>query len=88
MVWTGIMLDGRTTLHVFKTGCVTGVRYREEVLEPYVRLFRGACSSEFILMDDNVRPHRALLVDEFLESEDIRRMDCPAKSPSLLLSIL
>ncbi|GBN32058.1 hypothetical protein AVEN_97331-1 [Araneus ventricosus] len=38
---------------------------------------------EFILMDDNVRPHTALLVDEFLESEDIRRMDWPARSPDL-----
>ncbi|GFS66179.1 transposable element Tcb2 transposase [Trichonephila clavipes] len=75
MVWAGIMLDGRTPLHVFERGFVTGVRYINEVLEPYVRLFRGACGPEFILMDDNARPHRALLVDEFLKSEDIRRMD-------------
>ncbi|GFX98319.1 transposable element Tc1 transposase [Trichonephila clavipes] len=32
-------------------------------------------------MDDNVRPHRALLVDEILESEDIRRMYWPTRSP-------
>ncbi|GBN43219.1 Transposable element Tcb2 transposase [Araneus ventricosus] len=83
MVWAGIMLDGRTPLHVFERGTVTGVRYRDEILEPYVRLFRGAVGPEFILMDDNARPHRALLVDEFLESEDIRRMDWPARSPDL-----
>ncbi|GFT70244.1 DDE_3 domain-containing protein [Trichonephila clavipes] len=34
-------------------------------------------------MDDNARPHRAVLVDEFLQSEDIRRMDWPAMSPDL-----
>ncbi|GBM20273.1 hypothetical protein AVEN_216685-1 [Araneus ventricosus] len=79
----GIMLDGRTPLHVFERGTVTGVRYRDEILKPYVRLFRGAVGLEFILMDDNARPHRALLVDEFLESEDIRRMDWPAISPDL-----
>ncbi|GBN36424.1 hypothetical protein AVEN_112991-1, partial [Araneus ventricosus] len=39
----------------------------DEILEPYVRLFRGAVGPEFILMDNNARPHRALLVDEFLE---------------------
>ncbi|GBO09798.1 hypothetical protein AVEN_140807-1 [Araneus ventricosus] len=73
MVWAGIMLDSRTPLHVFERGTVTGVRYRDEILEPYVHLFRGAVGPEFILMDDlNARPHRALLVDEFLESEDIR----------------
>lgn len=83
MVWAGIMLDGRTPLHFFDRGTVTGVKYRDEVLEPYVRLFRGAVGPEFILQDDNARPHRALLVDEFLESEDIRRMDWPARSPDL-----
>ncbi|GBL87387.1 hypothetical protein AVEN_118335-1 [Araneus ventricosus] len=77
------MLDDRTPLHVFERGTVTGVRYRDEILEPYVRLFRGAVGPEFILMDDNARPHRALLVDEFLESEDIRQMDWPARSPDL-----
>ncbi|GBM63305.1 hypothetical protein AVEN_186125-1 [Araneus ventricosus] len=82
MVWAGIMLDGRTPLHVFERGTVTGVRYRDEILEPYVRLFRGAVGREFILMDDNARPHRALLDVEFLESEDIRRMDWPAISRS------
>ncbi|GBN58951.1 hypothetical protein AVEN_240748-1 [Araneus ventricosus] len=83
MVWAGIMLDGRTPLHVFERGNVTGERYRDEILEPYVRLFRGAVGPEFILMDDNVRPHRALLVDEFLESEDIHQMNWPARSPDL-----
>ncbi|GBM39741.1 Transposable element Tc1 transposase [Araneus ventricosus] len=87
MVWAGIILDGRTPLHVFERGTVTGVRYWDEILEPYVRLeryvFKGAVGLEFILMDDNARPHRALLVDEFLESEDIRRMDWPARSPDL-----
>ncbi|GBM63793.1 Transposable element Tcb2 transposase [Araneus ventricosus] len=83
MVWAGLMLDDRTPLHVFERGTVTGVRYRDEILEPYARLFRGAVGPEFILMDDNARPHRALLVDEFLESEDIRRMDWPARSPDL-----
>ncbi|GBN40898.1 hypothetical protein AVEN_50296-1 [Araneus ventricosus] len=78
------MLDGRTPLHVCERGTVTGVRYRDEILEPYVRLFRGAVGPEFILMDDNARPHRALLVDEFLESEDIRLdVDWPARSPDL-----
>ncbi|GBN98117.1 Transposable element Tcb2 transposase [Araneus ventricosus] len=83
IVWAGIMLDGRTPLHVFERGTVTGVRYRDEILEPHVRLFRDAVGPEFILMDDNARPHRTLMVDEFLEREDIRRMDWPAKSPDL-----
>lgn len=83
LVWGGIMFNGRTDLHVFAGGTVTAQRYRDEVLEPYVRLFRGAAGPHFIFMDDNARPHRAHLVDEFLEREDIHRMDWPARSPDI-----
>ncbi|GFX23303.1 transposable element Tc1 transposase [Trichonephila clavipes] len=34
-------------------------------------------------MDDNVRPHRSLAVEELLESEGNIRMDWPAYSPDL-----
>ncbi|GFU69498.1 DDE_3 domain-containing protein [Trichonephila clavipes] len=81
MVCADIMLDGRRSLNVFERGSVTGVRCSDEVLEPCVYLFRGACGPKFILGDDNARPHRALLVDEFLKNEDIHRMDWPARSP-------
>ncbi|GFW25238.1 transposable element Tcb2 transposase [Trichonephila clavipes] len=81
-VWAGIMLDGRISLYVFQRGSVTGVRYRGEVLDLYVRIFRGAYGPEFILIHRE-RPHRALLVDEFLEIEDIRRLNWPARSPDL-----
>ncbi|KFM74688.1 Transposable element Tcb2 transposase, partial [Stegodyphus mimosarum] len=84
MVWAGIMLDGRTPFHVFDRGSVTGVRYRDEVWEPCVRFFQSAVGPEFILHDDNARPHTALLVDEFLESEDIRRVDWLARATGRL----
>ncbi|GFV90437.1 transposable element Tcb2 transposase [Trichonephila clavipes] len=74
LVWGGIMLNGRTELHIFDRRSVIGDRYCEEV-PPHVRLFRGAISPDFIFMDDNARPHRTLAVEELLESEDITRMD-------------
>ncbi|GFV88369.1 DDE_3 domain-containing protein [Trichonephila clavipes] len=39
--------------------------------------------AEFLFMYDNARPHRANIVDECLQSEDITRMDWPAYSPDL-----
>ncbi|GFV34827.1 DDE_3 domain-containing protein [Trichonephila clavipes] len=39
-------------------------------------------SPDYIFMDDNSRPHRTHIVDEFFE-EDIRRMDLPLRSPDL-----
>ncbi|GFU73892.1 transposable element Tc1 transposase [Trichonephila clavipes] len=39
MVWAGIMINGRTRLHVVANGTMTGQRYIDEVLLPHVRLF-------------------------------------------------
>ncbi|GFS91302.1 transposable element Tcb2 transposase [Trichonephila clavipes] len=67
-------VGGRTDLHFFDTGSETAQRYRDEVLKPYVRLFRGAVGPDFIFMDDNAPCHRAVLIDDFLEMENIQRM--------------
>ncbi|GFU07133.1 hypothetical protein TNCV_3969961 [Trichonephila clavipes] len=42
IVWAGIMINGRTRLHVVANGTMTGQRYIDEVLLPHVHLFRGA----------------------------------------------
>ncbi|GFT35419.1 transposable element Tcb2 transposase [Trichonephila clavipes] len=81
LVWGGIMLNGRTELHIFERGSVTGDRNCEEVLLPYVCLFRGAIGPDFIFIENNARPHHTLAVEELLESEDINRMDWSAYSP-------
>ncbi|GFW33046.1 transposable element Tcb1 transposase [Trichonephila clavipes] len=83
MVWAEISLGYLTDLHIFKQGSVTAVRYRDEVLEPIVRLYAAAVGSTFVLMDDNARPHRADIVNDNLESEGIARMVWPAYSPDL-----
>ncbi|GFT13369.1 transposable element Tcb1 transposase [Trichonephila clavipes] len=73
-VWEGIILGSRTDLHV-QSVTMTGHICRDVILEQHVRLFRGAMDAEFLFMDDNARPHRANIVDEYLQSEDITRMD-------------
>ena len=45
--------------------------YRNEILEPIVRLYATAIGPIFVLMDDNACPHRAAIVDDYLESEEI-----------------
>ncbi|GFV44717.1 transposable element Tcb1 transposase [Trichonephila clavipes] len=82
LVWVGIILDSRTDLHV-QSVTMTGRIYRVVIVEQHVRLFRGAIGAEFLFMDDNARPHRANIVDECLQSEDITRMDWSAYSQDL-----
>ncbi|GFY23003.1 transposable element Tcb1 transposase [Trichonephila clavipes] len=83
MVWVGISLGYRTDLHIFKRGSVTAVRYRDEFLEPIVRLYAAAVGPTFVLMDDNARPHRADIIHDCLESEGIALMAWPAYSLDL-----
>ncbi|GFV60814.1 transposable element Tcb2 transposase [Trichonephila clavipes] len=83
LVWGGIMLGSRTDLHIFDAGSVNGTRYCNEILLPYVRLFRGATGLQFLFMDDNAPCHRTVAAEQLLKSEDIERMDWPARSPDL-----
>ncbi|GFS63310.1 transposable element Tcb1 transposase [Trichonephila clavipes] len=64
MVWAGIMINGRTRLHVVANGTMTGQRYIDEVLLPHVRLFRGAVGDKFVFMDDKATCHRTLAVQD------------------------
>ncbi|GBL74437.1 Transposable element Tcb2 transposase [Araneus ventricosus] len=83
MVWAGISLGGHTDLHVFHGGTLTGVRYWDEILDPYVRPYAGAIGNYFILMDNNARPHRTVVVEVYLEGHGLERMEWSAQSPDL-----
>ncbi|GFW15384.1 transposable element Tcb2 transposase [Trichonephila clavipes] len=85
LVWAGISLGGLTDLHVFHGGTVTGLRYRDEILDPYVRPYAAAIGNDFILMDNNARPNRAGIVEEYLEVHGLERMEWPVRSPDLNL---
>ncbi|GFU89767.1 transposable element Tcb2 transposase [Trichonephila clavipes] len=63
LVWGGIMLGSRTDLHIFDAGSVNGTRYCNEIILPYVRLFRGAMGLQFLFMDDNAPCHRTVAAE-------------------------
>ena len=83
MAWAGISVDGATELFIIPNGTLTAARYRDEILHPIVRPFAGTVGPECVLMDDNARPHRARVVDDYLEQESIERMEWPAYSHDL-----
>ncbi|GFY16019.1 transposable element Tcb2 transposase [Trichonephila clavipes] len=82
MVWGGISIGRRTDLHIIWNGTLTGRRYADEILRPYVIPYAVAIGDSFVFQDDNARPHRARLVN-MLEAETIQRMEWPACSPDL-----
>ncbi|GFT23746.1 transposable element Tcb2 transposase [Trichonephila clavipes] len=83
LVYGGISIDGRTDLYIIRDGPLTARRYRDEILRPIVVPYAAAIGDDFILMDDNCRPHRANLVEDFLFEEGIVRMEWTACSPDM-----
>ncbi|GFU47890.1 transposable element Tcb2 transposase [Trichonephila clavipes] len=73
-VYGGISIDGRTDLYIIRDGPLTARQYRDEILRPIVVPYAAAIGDDFILMDENCRPHRANLVEDFLFEEGIVRM--------------
>ncbi|GFX25827.1 katanin p60 ATPase-containing subunit A1 [Trichonephila clavipes] len=87
MVWAGIMINGRTRLHVVANGTMTGQRYIDEVLLPHVRIFRGTVGDKFVFMDDNATCHRTLAVQDCLDSEVVGRHYPPTNKNTLIRAL-
>ncbi|GFX14776.1 transposable element Tcb2 transposase [Trichonephila clavipes] len=83
LVYGGISIDGRTDPYIIRDGPLTARRYRDEILRPIEVPYAAAIGDDFILMDDNCRPHRANLVEDLLFEEGIVRMEWPACSPDM-----
>ncbi|GFV11947.1 transposable element Tcb1 transposase [Trichonephila clavipes] len=83
LVYGSISIDKRTYLYIIRDGPLTAHRYRDEILRPIVVPYAAAIGDDFILMDDNCRPHRANLVEDFFFEEGIVRMKWPACSPDM-----
>lgn len=78
MVWAGIISNGHTNLHISTSATVKAETYRDDVLDPHVKLFRCAICNKFLLMDYNAYSHRAVPVTDCLESEKnpANEVDC------------
>ncbi|GFU98000.1 transposable element Tcb2 transposase [Trichonephila clavipes] len=83
LVYGGISIDGRTDLYIIRDGPLTARRYRDEILRPIVVPYAAAIGDDFILKDDNCRPHHDNLVEDFLFEGGIVVMEWPAYSPGM-----
>ncbi|GFU89814.1 transposable element Tcb1 transposase [Trichonephila clavipes] len=77
-----INLGSRTAPHVSNCNDDRPHLSGDVILEQCLVCFRGAMGAEFLLLDDNARPHRANIVDEFLQLGDITLMHWTAYSPA------
>jgi hypothetical protein len=80
MVWGGITAHGRTPL-VVVAGNLTGIRYRDEIVQPYVIPFIQAQANNVTCQQDNARPHVARVVRDYMTQQNVDLSPCPAVSP-------
>ena len=66
MIWVCISANGKTDLYVIENGTLTALRYCNEILDQFVRPYAGVIGPEFILMDDNARPHRTHVTNAYM----------------------
>ena len=84
MIWAGISLNVRTAL-VVVPGSLNGQRYIDEILQPHVVPYLRQMGHNAIFQDNNARPHRARIVDNFnfLQLNGVQRFEWPPMSPDL-----
>ena len=82
MVWKGINVNRKTDLYAIENGILTALRYCNATLDQFVKSYAGSIGQEFILMDDNARPH---VTNAYLEHETNNKgADQPANVCSLI----
>lgn len=79
-VWGSIYRGGRSQICVFINQTVNSQRYLQ-ILQQHVPPVANIIGPHFIYVDDNARPHRAAVVNDFFEQNNLSRMDWPPTSP-------
>jgi transposase len=83
MVWGGISLEARTELVIVERSSITARRYITECLQDHVVPYAEFLGENFILMQDNARPHTAGIVRQYLNEVGIVTLPWPARSPDM-----
>jgi len=79
-VWGDVMHNGRSELYISRR-TINAQIYRDDILNNIVIPFADNFGEEFVLIDDNARPHRANIVQEFLRERSVQQLNLPPKSP-------
>ena len=82
MVWAAVTMQRRTPLQ-FIAGNLTSQRYVDEVMRPMVLPFLRLIGQGAVFQDDNARPHRGHIFNDFVRVNNINKIDLPANSPDL-----
>jgi hypothetical protein len=74
-MFCGGIIWGQLTPLVIMECVKTALRYIIDILRPIVLPYQQNIGEAFVFMDDNSRSHRAHVVKDFLQDNDIARME-------------
>ena len=80
MVWAGVTVNLKTQLCIIDGNAQ---RYVNEIVQPVVVPFLSLMQQGAIFQDDNARPHRGRVFNDFIRQQNIQRLEWPANSPDL-----
>ena len=80
IVWGGIIAHSRTPLVVL-AGNMTGIRYRDGIVQPNLIPFIQAQANNVTFQQDNARPHVTRVVRDYLTQQNVDLLPWPAVSP-------
>lgn len=83
MVWGGISLEARTDLVTLQGGSLNADRYIREYVEQHVVPYMPFIRENFLLMQDNARPHIARMTRQYFNDVGIQVLDWPPRSLDL-----
>lgn len=80
--WVGIITNWKMPLHVFETKAKKELNCNE-TRGSHISLTSGTMGPNFVLMDDNTRPHRLERIAQILEHEVNQCIRVAYESPDL-----
>lgn len=82
-VMARISMKQRFTLHLVPSGVINAKRYIDEMSAAFVVPHAEIVGADFPLINDNVRPHAALIVREYLNNAGTPHIEWLTHSPDL-----
>nr|CAH7729293.1 unnamed protein product [Callosobruchus chinensis] len=80
--WRNVLFSDESRFGLIP-GTMAGAYYLRNIINAIVQPLRNEIGDQFILMDDNARPHRTKVVQQALENGNIARLEWPAMSPDM-----
>ncbi|GFU49828.1 transposable element Tcb2 transposase [Trichonephila clavipes] len=80
---TGKYNDQGKAVDIIPNGALTSRRYKDEIIGPIIVPYFAVIGDDFMLMDENCRPHNPNLVDDFFFEKETVHIELAERFPHI-----